>query len=159
MKAPTISQLEKELKTRAPKEVLGICIRIAKHEKENKELLAYLLFGNNDENEYLDEAKREIAALMEEINRKTLYTTKKGLQRVVKNMNRLIRYSKNKQTEIALRICFCQKIREARIPLNTNTVIRNIFYREIEKIKALFSNLHEDLQLDYRSDLEELGAV
>jgi len=156
MKAPTITQLEKELKTRSPKEVLAICVRLAKHKKENKELLTYLLYGNSDEQEYIAEVKEKINDLFVEINRKTVYTTKKGLQRVVRNMNKLIKYSKNRQTEIEIRIYFCNKVREARIPLNSSTVIRNLYYREVEKIKVIHSKLHEDLQMDYADALETL---
>lgn len=158
MQTHTIHQLEKELKTRAPKEVLEIAIRLAKHKKENKELLSYLLFGGNDEKEYITEVKDKIDVLMTEINRKTTYTTKKGLQKVVRNMTKFIKYSKNKATELEIRIYFCKKIKSARIRLDSSTVINNLFYREIEKIKDLYAKLHDDLQLDYRSDMEELGV-
>ncbi|MCW3084662.1 MAG: hypothetical protein JWP12_2028 [Bacteroidetes bacterium] len=159
MKPHTISQLEKELKTRSPKEILDVAIRLAKHKKENKELLSYLLFGGNDEQEYVDDVKRKIDELMLEINRKTTYTTKKGLQRIVRNMSKFIKYSHSKQTEIEIRVYFCKKIRAARISLESSAVIKNLFYREIEKIKLIYSKLHEDLQLDYRSDLEELNCL
>lgn len=159
MKAPTISQLEKELKTRAPKEVLEICMRLAKHKKENKELLTYLLYGNSDELEYIHEVKEKLDALFAEINRKTVYTTKKGLQRTVRNMNKLIKYSKNKQTEIEIRVYFCNRVRELKISLNSSMVIKNLYYREIEKIRLVYSKLHEDLQLDYRGMLEGLDVL
>jgi len=45
LKTFTIHQLEKELKTRGPKEVLEICMRLAKHKKENKELLSIPSFS------------------------------------------------------------------------------------------------------------------
>ena len=159
MKAPTISQLEKELKTRPPKEVLDICLRLAKHKKENKELLVYLLYGNSNEQEYIREVKEKLDVLLGEINRKTVYTTKKGLQRTVRNMNKLIRYSKNKQSETEIRIYFCSRVQEMRIPLNASAVIKNLYDREIGKIRILYAKLHEDLQLDYRAALEALGAL
>jgi len=157
LKTFTIHQLEKELRTRGPKEVLDICIRLAKHKKENKELLSYLLFGGNDEKEYIAEVKEKIDSLMAEINRKTTYTTKKGLQKVVRNMTKFIKYSKSKETELEIRIYFCMQIKSARIRLDSSTVINNLFYREVDKIRDLYAKLHEDLQLDYRADVEKLG--
>lgn len=157
MKAPSINQLEKELRTLDPKKVLEICVRLAKHKKENKELLTYLLFDSNNEEAYVQDAKNKIDELFTEINRKTSYTTKKGLQKIVRNMSKLIKYSKSKQTELEIRIYFCKKVRSARINLNSSAIIHNLFYREIEKIKVLFSKLHEDLQLDYREEIELLG--
>lgn len=157
MKAPTINQLEKELRTLEPKKVLEICVRLAKHKKENKELLTYLLFDSNNEEAYIADAKKKIDELFAEINRKTSYTTKKGLQKIVRNMNKLIKYSKSKQTELDIRIYFCRKVKSSRINLDASSVINNLYYREIEKISVLFSKLHEDLQLDYREEMELLG--
>jgi N-methylhydantoinase B/oxoprolinase/acetone carboxylase alpha subunit len=157
MKSPSITQLEKELRTLEPKKILEICVRLAKHKKENKELLAYLLFDSNNEKTYIEDAKKEIDALFYDINRKTSYTTKKGLQKIVRNMNKLIKYSKSKTTELEIRIYFCRKVRSSRINLDSSAVISNLYYREMEKIRTIFSKLHEDLQLDYRNDLEELG--
>lgn len=157
MKSASISQLQKELKTLNQKELLAICVRLAKHKKENKELVSYLLFAANDEKKYIEETKNELNELFGEINRKTSYTTKKGLQKIVRTMNRLIKFSEHKQTEIELRIYFCNKVRSQRIPIDASVVISNLYYREIEKIKNAFSKLHEDLQFDYKNDLELLG--
>jgi N-methylhydantoinase B/oxoprolinase/acetone carboxylase alpha subunit len=157
MKAPSISKLEKELRTLEPKKVLEICVRLAKHKKENKELLTYLLFDSNDEENYVEDARQKIDVLFTGINRKTSYTTKKGLQKIVRNMTKLIKYSKSKQTELEIRIYFCKKVKASRIRLDSSSVIRNLYYREIEKISVLFSKLHEDLQMDYRGELEGLG--
>jgi hypothetical protein len=159
MNAYTISQLQKELKTLGQKDLVEICIRLAKHKKENKELLSYLLFDANNEKGYIEDAKRELDELFSAVNRKTTYTTKKGLQKVVRNMNKLIKYSDNKKTEIELRMYFCNKTKAQRIPIDASAVINNLYYREIEKIKNTFLKLHEDLQYDYRNDLESLGII
>jgi hypothetical protein len=159
MKSPTINQLEKELRTMSAKQVVEICVRIAKHKKENKELLTYLLYGSVDENAYIRDAKNEIDKLFTEINRKSTYTTKKGLQKIVRNMNKLIKYSGDKKTEMEIRVYFCNKVKASRIYLDSSSVISNLYYREIEKIKTIYNKLHEDLQMDYRSDLEALNII
>ncbi|HEX8517092.1 MAG TPA: hypothetical protein VF868_12920 [Bacteroidia bacterium] len=159
MKAPSINQLEKELRTLEPQKVLEICVRLAKHKKENKELLTYLLFDSNNETTYITDAKKEIDEMFFEINRKSVYTTKKSLQKIVKNMNKLIKYSKSKTTELVIRVYFCRKVRASRISLDSSSIISNLFYREIEKIKVIFGKLHEDLQLDYKEELAHIGIA
>ena len=156
MKSATINQIQKELTALEPKQVQEICMRIAKYKKENKELLSYLLFDAIDEKRYVENVKKEIDNLFHEINRQTTYTTKKGLQKTVRNMNKFIKYSDNKQTEIELRIYFCNKVKAARINLDASNVISNLYYREKDKINTAFSKLHEDLQYDYKEELEKL---
>lgn len=159
MKPSTISQLQKELKSLDKNEVAAICVRIAKYKKENKELLSYLLFDASDEKNYIENIKKEMDDLFFDINRKSTYTTKKGLQKIVRAMNRYIKYSDIKQTEIELRVYFCKKVKAARISLNTSSIISNLYYREHDKIKIAFLKLHEDLQYDYRAELEGLGIT
>lgn len=159
MKSHTIHEIQKELSTLDKKEVLDLCMRLAKHKKENKELLSYLLFEVNDEKEYLEKVKISIDELFHEISRKSAYTTKKGLQKVVRNLNKFIKNSSKKETELDLRIYFCKKVRHARIDLDSSKIISNLYYREIDKIQKAFSKLHEDLQYDYKEDLEKLSIV
>ncbi len=159
MKSHTIHEIQKELNTLEKKEVLDLCMRLAKHKKENKELLSYLLFDVNDEKEYLEKVKKEIDALFHDVNRKSAYTTKKGLQKVVRHLTKFIKNSNKKETELDLRIYFCKKVRTVRIDLDSSKIISNLYYREIEKIKIAFSKLHEDMQYDYKEDLEKLSII
>lgn len=156
MKSASINQIQKELLVLEPKQVQELCMRIAKYKKENKELLSYLLFDAIDENGYVKNVKKEIDILFHEINRQSTYTTKKGLQKTVRNMNKFIKYSDNKHTEIELRIYFCSKVKSAQIKLDSSNVISNLYYREKDKIQFAFSKLHEDLQYDYKDEMEKL---
>ena len=60
MKAASISQLKEELNVLSQKEVVALCLRLAKYKKENKELLAYLLFDAHDVEGYLQTIKNEM---------------------------------------------------------------------------------------------------
>jgi hypothetical protein len=157
MKAASIHELQKELTALEPKHLKELCIRLAKYKKDNKELLSYLLFEAHDEKTYIKNIKQEIDVLFEEMNRDTAYLTKKSLRKILRLINKFIKYSGDKQTEIELRIYFCTKVKAARIAIDTNTVLSNLYSREIEKIKTTFSKLHEDLQYDYKQELEKLG--
>ncbi len=156
MKAASIYDIQKELKTCSSKELLEFCMRMAKYKKENKELLSYLMFNAQDEKGYVESIKAQLDLLFGEINRQTAYTTKKGLQKTVRVMNRLIKYSDKKETELELRIYFCKKVKTERININVSTVITNLYEREKNKITTCLSKLHEDLQYDYRQEIELL---
>jgi N-glycosylase/DNA lyase len=90
------------------------------------------------------------------INRNTSYLTKKSLRKILRGVNKYVKYSGIKQTEIDLRIYFCAKVKAARIAIDTSVVLSNLYNREIEKIKTILSKLHEDLQYDYKQELERL---
>ena len=159
MKAASIHELQKELAVLEPKKLKELCIRLAKYKKDNKELLSYLLFEAHDEKSYIKNIKEEIDILFKELNRNTVYLTKKNLRKNLRLINKFIKYSGDKQTEIELRIYFCTKVKAAHIAIDTNTVLSNLYIREIEKIKTTFVKLHEDLQYDYKLELEKLGIA
>lgn len=156
MKAASIHELQKELNTLEPKRILELCVRLAKYKKDNKELLSYLLFEAHDEKTYIKNIKEQLDQEFWGINRNTSYLTKKSLRKILRGVNKFIKYSGSKQTEIELRIYFCTKVKAARIPLATSVVLSNLYNREIDKIKTALSKLHEDLQYDYKQELENL---
>ena len=156
MKAAYITQLKQELKNRPANELLEICLRLARFKKENKELLTYLLFEIDDENTYIDSIKKEIDRQFQEINKSSVYLAKKSIRKIVRNINKFIRYSGRKQTEVELLLHFCQRLKNFSIPINKSIVLSNIYFRQIEKIKKAISTLHEDLQYDYSEELKPL---
>jgi hypothetical protein len=156
MKAASIHELQKELSALESKQLKELCIRLVKYKKDNKELLTYLLFEAHNEKAYIKSIKDEVDSLFSEMNRSTAYLTKKSLRKILRLINKFIKYSGIKETEIELRIYFCTKVKTTRIAIDTNTVLSNLYNREVEKIKTAFSKLHEDLQYDYKEELERL---
>lgn len=156
MKASTISELKKELKLRHPDKVIEYCIRIAKHKKENKELLSYLLFESDNESGYIESVKNEIDNQFSTLNKSNIYLIKKTVRKVLNMTNKYIRYSANKQTEAELLIYFCKNLKDRHIPIKRSRILGNIYDRQIVKISKALSTLHEDLQFDYADALEEI---
>ncbi len=156
MKAASISELQKELRSFEPKQILEICLRLAKYKKDNKELLSYLLFEAHDEKAYIKKIKEQMDIDFSGINRNTSYLTKKSLRKILRGVNKFIRYSGSKQTEVELRIYFCTKVKAVRIPIDSSIVLSNLYNREKEKIKKNLEKLHEDFQYDYQHELERL---
>jgi hypothetical protein len=156
MKSATINEIKQELSSTRPAQLVDLCLRLARFKKENKELLTYLLFEAHDEQSYTSGVKKEIDELFDTINLSHLYFAKKTLRKIVRVINKYCRYSGNKQTEIELRIYFCQSLKASGIPFTRNKVINNLYDSQLKKINALLATLHEDLQYDYQKELNEL---
>jgi len=95
MKAASVKELKQALETRSPKELKAICLTLAKFKKENKELLTYLLFEAADEEAYIKSVKAEIDRQFEAINTRSYYFIKKGVRKILREVKKYIRYSKN----------------------------------------------------------------
>lgn len=157
MRASTVHEIKSELNTLKQSDLVDICLRLARFKKENKELMTYLLFEAHNEQGYADSVKREIDTLFSEINMANLYWAKKSLRKIVRIINKYCRYSGSKTTDIELRIYFCQSLNESGIPFHQNTVISNLYHSQIKKMFSVLDTLHEDLQYDYKREIEKLA--
>ena len=157
MKASPISTLKKELSTLPVGDVIDICMKLVKYKKENKELLSYLLFDANDEPVYIRSIKTEIDLQFSEINQSLLYYAKKSVRKILKNTVKYIRYSGHKKTEVELLLYFCFKLKGSGIPIKASNSLNNLYQNQIRKIHSSISVLHEDLQYDFRKQVDELN--
>lgn len=156
MKPAGIAELRKELKNRDSKELIEICLRLARFKKDNKELLSYLLFDSSDEQDYVNSVKYEIDDMMDEVNTYNIYYAKKGLTKIQRNLNKYIRYSAQKQTEVEILIYFLQSIKKSGIAIHRSSVISNMYDRLYNRILKALDKVHEDVRVDYQKDIEEL---
>ena len=78
------------------------------------------------------------------------------MRKIVRVINKYSRYSAQKQTDMELRIHFCQKLNESGININRNPVIANLYHSQKKKINVMLKSLHEDLQYDYLKVVESL---
>ena len=157
MKAASVNEIKKAIQDLDEKEVQEYCLRLAKFKKENKELLTYLLFEAQDEQGYVENVKREMDELFNTVPKSNVYLIKKVLRKILRIVNKQIRYSGINETEVTLRIYFCAKLKKSGIQLHASTVIFNIYQQQIKKINAALSKLDEDLQFDYAKDLEYIS--
>ena len=156
MKPASLAEIRRELKTRDPKELADLCLRLGRFKKDNKELLTYLLFDAQNEAAYVEAIKYDIDEMMAEVNSGHIYYVKKGIQKILRQLNKNIRYSGNKQTEVEVLLYFCQSIKDSGIAIHRSTVLTNMYERQKVKIKKALTSLHEDLQADYLYLLENL---
>lgn len=156
MKPVPVSILKKELSQYNQQELIDICLKLAKFKAENKELLTYILFDAHDEDEYITGIKDEIDIEFSKLNHDSLYYVKKSIRKILRLIKKYIRYSKKKETEAAILLHFCAKLKELK-PAHVHSLqIVNIYDRQLAMAKKAFSTLHEDLQYDFQLELEAL---
>ena len=157
MKSKTVPVIRKELATRSHKDLQELCLRLARFKVENKELLSYVLFDSDYEDGYIDKVKEYITTTFEDINVSNVYYAKKGIRKILKNTKKYIRYSKKKETEIELLICFCATLKTAYPNYKRSKVLANVLDTQITRIHKVIESVHEDLQFDFKEEMREKG--
>lgn len=157
MKTASLSDLKKELQQIPPKDLVNLCVNLAKYKKDNKEYLDFLLFESHDKPHYISGIKKEIDEHFEELKQQTnLYYVKKGLRKQLRLITKYNKYLSDKALAADLLIYFCTKLKQSGIPYHKSQLIVNLYDQQIKKINTLINALHEDLQQDYLIDLEKI---
>lgn len=156
MKAASLQEIKQELKDRTPAQLVELCLRLGRFKKENKELLTYLLFEAADQQQYIRSVKEEMESQYGEINRSNLYIAKKSLRKILRITNKYIRYTGDKVVETELLLHYCMLLQGSRIPYQKSTALVKLRQGQLKKIETAIAALHEDLQYDYRRQLEAL---
>lgn len=156
MKALPVTDIKKELNHLPKDKLVTLCLRLARFKKENKELLTFLLFEAHDIPGYILSVKQEVDAQVATINFNSVYFVKKSLRKILRIINKYIRYSGNAVVEIELLLYFCKQVNMMDDGIKCETVIQKIYMSQEKKIKTAIASLHEDLQYDYLKSLDEL---
>ena len=156
MKAASSKEIKSALIEQSPTQLIELCLRLARFKKENKELLTYLLFEEQDEEGYIISAKKVIDEGFETLNIQSVYIAKKNLRKIIRITNKFIKYSGIDTTEITLLIYVCRSIQESGLKLNNSVALKNIYLSLIKKINTRISGMHEDLQYDFNKEIKEL---
>jgi hypothetical protein len=158
MKTASLKELRDELKVYPAGQLQDLCLRLAKFKKENKELLAYLLFEAENEQNFIQSVKNEMDTAFDGMNRGNIFFIRKSLRKILRDTNKYIKFSGIKTTELDLAIYFCRKIRQSKIPLSRHVALKNLYARQVMRVEKTLDKLHEDVQFDYRDDLAFLKA-
>jgi hypothetical protein len=156
VKAASVRELKVELSSRSQGELLELCLHLSKFKKENKELLTYLLYEASNEPAFVESVKREIEQQFKQVNKRNYYFIKKSVRKILRSVKKYIQYSKKKETEVELLLCFCGELKRMSPSMEGNIALYNIYKRQVEAIKKTIYSLHEDLQFDYEKELNKL---
>ena len=157
MKAASLAEIKKELAIASPDELVTLCLRLARFKKENKELLSYLLFESQDEEQYLQQVKQELEVHFAAINFSQLYYAKKSLRKILRLINKYARYTSEATTETAWRIHFCQLLGSTSLKIRKDKSLNKMYEGQLQKIRKLLGTMHEDLQYDFKKALDEIS--
>jgi len=156
MKAASIKEVKLELSDKSHKELLELCLRLARFKKENKELLSYLLFESSDEEGYIESIKKAMDAEFELINTGSYFYIRKSIRKILRLIKKYIRYSQNKETEVELLLYFCKKLKDFSPSITKSKALVNLYDRTLDFIKKKVALLHEDLQYDFELEITTL---
>jgi len=156
MKAASISELKKELQEVPPAQLVELCLRLAKFKKENKELLNYLLFESHDLQAYIEAVKEEMDEAFADTPRQHTYFIKKHLRKILRAVNKHIKYTASKQAEVELLLYYCTKVKKSGIKVGDSVTLTKLYIGLVKKIEKAIALQHEDLQYDYKRQLERL---
>ena len=159
MKAASVKEIKSALENLPAQELANLCLRLIKFKKENKELATYVLFDENNEAEYINSVKSSLDLLFEDVNRTNPYFAKKTLRKIVRVANKFIRYSSVETTEVEILLYVAECMRSLKMDMKKSTALENIYLGLIKKINKSVQSLHEDLQYDYKRQLDRIEAA
>ena len=156
MKPASSAEIKQELKKLSPNDLLETCMRLARFKKENKELLSFILFESGDMEEFIRGCRVEIEELFETVNTSHLYFAKKTVRKILRQINKQVRYSSSKQVEVELLLCFCELLQEKVSGFGKSPALFKLYLTQVKKLKVAIDGMHEDLQFDYQKELERI---
>lgn len=157
MKVSSISELKKELHELPQKQLVELCLHLAKYKKDNKEFLDYLLFQAHDKTSFIKAVKEEIDTHFDELKTQSnLYYVKKSLRKLLRIITKYCKYINDKALAAELHIYFCRKMKASGISYHKSQLLINMYEQQLKKVNTLINGLHEDLQQDYLNDLKDI---
>ena len=91
------------------------------------------------------------------MNTSNIYFVKKSLRKILRTLNKYIRYTGSPETEVKLLLFFCNTLNGSGITIEKNPVIKNMYHNQLKKISRTIAAMHEDLQYEYTRELGQLG--
>ncbi len=143
-----LQDIKKELQHLSPAQTAELCLRLARHKKENKELLAYLLFEADDEAAFIEKVKAEVGFMFSQLPSQS-YNAAKSTRKILRLIGKYVKFTGSKEVEIVLWLNFGLNFIQYTDRRVSYKPLRLILTRQVQKIQAAIGKLHEDLQYDY----------
>ncbi len=157
MDTASINNLKKTLSAKDADELLALCLRMAKYKKENKELLSYLLYESGDEQAFIEGLMRDMDEQFAELVFTTTYKFTKQVRKILRHVNKHMKYSGLPATQVELLMHFCRLLKPVLKRRSNLTALANVYTIQVKKIHTALAKLHEDLQYDYISQMQKEG--
>ena len=158
MKNASSAEIKKDLLQLSVADLTQICIRIARFKKENKELLNFLLYELDNEAKYIEDVKNEIDLYFVDLDDSRYRNLVKQIRKGIRIALKFIKFSGSKNVEVAVLIHLLLRLK----PYSNRkegVVIQNMYKTQLNKILNTMLKLEEDLQFDYKKEIEELKLI
>ncbi|WP_200978809.1 hypothetical protein [Echinicola sp. 20G] len=156
MKLPSLAQIKKELSHLPEEELIGLLMETAKFTTDNKQFLFFKIYGRENPGFFQEMVEEELQQAFENANLDHAHFAKKSAQAIRRKLNKYLKFTKDKPTQIELIAFFCRELSEHGFLSFNHPVINNLYVMQLNKIEKLIGGLHEDLQYDYQELFEEL---
>lgn len=159
MQLPSLAEIKRELKHLNSDELTGIILELSKFTRDNKAFLYFKLFERDNPRLFVEMVQEELELEFQKANTKHYYVAKKSAQAIRRKLNKNLKLTKDKETQVELICYFCQKLKVYGYLDFRHPVIDNLYLAQIRKIEKLVSGLHEDLQYDYKDNIKQLRGL
>jgi hypothetical protein len=152
-----VQDIKKELQHLDNTQLVELCLRLVRYKKENKELTGYLLFDADNERAFIDSLIAESGFMFSQLPHNN-YQLAKSLRKILRVINKYLKFMGSKEAEIELLINFCRNYIQYidRRASSSYKPLRLILTRQLDKISNAIAKLHEDLQFDYSQDFNAM---
>lgn len=156
MQSSPLSHIKKELQHLNHAALVALCYRLIQYKRENKDLVHYLLFEQQDEKGFRKKLCTAIDDLFAEVNQNSIYFAKKTIRKIIRFMHRYLKFSNDAVTGIEVILHFCRNMQALSLRWHESKVMNNLYQQQIKKATQMLKSLHEDLQYDYSELIAEL---
>lgn len=116
-----------------------------------------MIFESEDEASFIASVKEEMGDQFKNINSAQSRFIKKGMRKILNGVKKHVRYSGKTETEVELLLHFLLAMKGFKPSYTRNRVLENMFNYQLQIVQKRISTLHEDLQHDYKREMEELN--
>jgi hypothetical protein len=159
LKAASLNQIKKELETISPQKLMALSLRLIKFKTENKELISYLLFDEDDQASYISDIKYEISELLADTKTLPPYMVKRTFRKTLKLISKYSKYMGSKDAEAELLMHFSKTVYQLGISRYTYKAVLSIYLGTLVKIQKILPAVHPDLRVDYENELVALQKI
>src|SRR5687768_12387038 len=94
-----LQDIKKELQHLSPLQLTDLCLRLARHKKENKELMAYLLFEADNQQGFVEKVKAEVGFMFSQMPVQS-YNAAKYMRKILRLIGKYVKFITSKEAEI-----------------------------------------------------------
>lgn len=155
IESPKLAELKKELNFLQAPELKELCLRLAKHKTENKELLNFLLFYADKKETYVEDVKTLIVNEFDNLH-PSVYLATKQIRKLLRLCNKHIKFIATKHLEVEIALAFCNEfITHPIVGINQKATLA-ILIGQLKRLMRVIPKLEDDLQFDYQRQFDDL---